>query len=88
MSTIQIRNVPEELSRTLKARASLEGRSLSDYLLGELREIADRLRSYGVRVRHAIDATDGAGDTSTADVLTEASRQADKDLWFVQSHLD
>lgn len=42
MSTIQIRNVPEELSRTLKARASLEGRSLSDYLLGELREIADR----------------------------------------------
>ena len=25
---------------------------------------------------------------ATADVLTEASRQADKDLWFVQSHLD
>ena len=53
-----------------------------------VREIADRLRSYGARVRHAIDATNGAGDASTADVLTEASRQADKDLWFVQSHLD
>ena len=27
------------------------------------------------------------GET-VADVLTEASRQADKDLWFLQSHLD
>ena len=33
-----------------------------------VREIADRLRSYGVRVRHAIDATDGlvAVDTMPA----------------------
>ena len=53
-----------------------------------LREITDRFRSYGERVRAAIDTTDDAGDASTADVLTEASRQADKDLWFLQSHLD
>ena len=42
MPTVQIRNVPEETSRALKAKAALEGRSLSDYLLGELRRIADR----------------------------------------------
>ena len=42
MSTIQVRNVPDELSRTLKAKAALEGRSLSDYLLGELQRIAER----------------------------------------------
>lgn len=41
-TTIQIRNVPEDVSRTLKARASQEGRSLSDYLLDELTEIARR----------------------------------------------
>ena len=42
MSTIQVRNVPEETSRALKAKAALEGRSLSDYLLGELQQIAER----------------------------------------------
>lgn len=39
---IQVRNVPEALHRSLKARAANAGMSLSDYLLGELREIADR----------------------------------------------
>lgn len=39
---IQMRNVPDELHRTLKARAALEGKSLSDYLISEIRLIADR----------------------------------------------
>jgi len=39
---IQVRNVPEVLHRTLKARAATAGMSLSDYLLVELREIAER----------------------------------------------
>jgi antitoxin FitA len=41
-SVIQIRNVPEALHRSLKARAAKAGMSLSDYLLGELKEIACR----------------------------------------------
>jgi antitoxin FitA len=39
---VQVRNVPETLHRSLKSRAALAGMSLSDYLLGELREIAER----------------------------------------------
>jgi len=39
---IQIRNVPETLHRSLKARAALEGRSLSEYLLAELKRTAER----------------------------------------------
>lgn len=39
---IQLRHVPDELHRTLKARAALEGLSLSDYLLREVRRIAER----------------------------------------------
>jgi plasmid stability protein len=39
---IQIRNVPDDLHRTLKARAAMAGQSLSDYLLGELRGLAER----------------------------------------------
>jgi len=37
-----VRNVPDTLHRSLKARAATAGMSLSDYLLGELREIAER----------------------------------------------
>ena len=39
---IQLRNVPEALHRSLKARAALAGMSLSDYLLAEIKEIAER----------------------------------------------
>jgi plasmid stability protein len=39
---IQIRNVPEDLHRTLKARAARMGMSLSDYLLSEVEHIAER----------------------------------------------
>jgi plasmid stability protein len=39
---IQLRNVPDALHRSLKARAALAGMSLSDYLLAEIKEIAER----------------------------------------------
>lgn len=42
MTTIQVCNVSDETSRALKAKAALEGRSLSDYLLRELDRIAAR----------------------------------------------
>jgi antitoxin FitA len=38
---IQIRNVPDSLHRRLKARAALAGMSLSDYLLKEIRTVAE-----------------------------------------------
>jgi len=39
---IQLRNVPDGLHRSLKARAAMSGMSLSDYLIAEIREIAER----------------------------------------------
>jgi len=39
---IQLRNVPDALHRRLKARAAMEGMSLSDYLISEIKEIAER----------------------------------------------
>jgi len=39
---IQLRNVPDALHRKLKARAALEGLSLSDYLIAEVRRSAER----------------------------------------------
>ena len=43
MSTmIQIRNVPDALHRKLKSRAALAGMSLSDYLLQQIRQVAEQ----------------------------------------------
>ena len=55
---VQIRNVPPELHRKLKARAAIEGLSMSEFVMRELRkaldrptrqEILDRLRARPVR---------------------------------------
>ena len=42
MKMLQIRNVPDELHRRLKARAALEGTSLSEFALAELRRSLER----------------------------------------------
>ena len=39
---IQIRNVPDEVHKALKIRATKEGMSLSDFLLRELTNVAER----------------------------------------------
>ena len=49
--------------------------------------VADRLAIYGAALRAAIDTATSHGDADTADLFTGFSREADKDLWFVESHL-
>lgn len=39
---IQLRNVPDALHRKLKTRAAMAGMSLSDYLVAEIKEMAER----------------------------------------------
>jgi plasmid stability protein len=39
---IQIRSVPVDLHRRLKARAAIEGMSMSDFVLREIRKALDR----------------------------------------------
>lgn len=55
---VQIRNVPPEIHRRLKARAAMEGLTMSDFVLREVRkalerpsrqEVLDRLASPPVR---------------------------------------
>jgi hypothetical protein len=42
MKMIQVRNVPEELHRSLKERAAREGTTMSDLILNELPRLAGR----------------------------------------------
>jgi starvation-inducible DNA-binding protein len=45
------------------------------------------LASFGKAVRAAIGQADELGDADTADIFTEISRGIDKDLWFVEAHI-
>ncbi len=51
---IQLRHVPDEIHRKLKAQAALEGLSLSDYLLREVRRVAERPTLEELRQRLAL----------------------------------
>lgn len=42
MPNLQVRNVPAELHRALKAKAAMEGASLSEFVLAELEKVARR----------------------------------------------
>ncbi len=64
---IQLRNVPDDLHRRLKARAALEGLSLSDYLIVEARRAAERptLQELEARI-HAREAVNLKTPTARA----------------------
>ncbi len=75
------------------AQAAVKGSNLPAYPLNlteekaVLQAVADRLAAFGKLARAAIDAADEAGDKDTADLFTGVSRQIDKDLRFVEAHL-
>ena len=52
-----------------------------------LKALADRYGRFGASTRAAIDTAMGINDTDTADLFTEISRAIDKDLWFLEAHL-
>jgi hypothetical protein len=56
---VRIRDMPEALHRRLKSRAALAGMSLSDYLLNEIRALAERptLDEFRQRLRSRSRAT-------------------------------
>ncbi len=51
-----------------------------------LKALIDRYALYTTNVRNSIDVADGHHDKSTADIFTEISRTADKQLWFLEAH--
>ncbi|HVR05780.1 MAG TPA: hypothetical protein VMS02_07040 [Solirubrobacteraceae bacterium] len=62
MKTIQVRNVPDEVHRTLRARAAASGVSLSDYALEELERVARRPTVADLLTRAAQRAGGASGE--------------------------
>lgn len=52
-----------------------------------LEALVSRFAELGKTTRAAIDAATGFGDADTADLFTGISRGLDKNLWFLESHL-
>ncbi len=55
--------------------------------LDHVRALSARYAVLANYTREAIDLCDEAGDADTADLLTDASRDLDKWLWFLEAHL-
>lgn len=53
-----------------------------------LSALVERVAATAKAVREAIDTADEAGDADTADIFTAYSRDLDKHLWFIRSHLE
>ncbi|MBI3360277.1 MAG: DNA starvation/stationary phase protection protein Dps [Chloroflexi bacterium] len=52
-----------------------------------VKALVDRWAAYAASTRAAIDASDDAGDATTADLFTQISGAIDKDLWFLEAHI-
>jgi starvation-inducible DNA-binding protein len=52
-----------------------------------LKALIERFALVANTVRADIDQTAEAGDADTADILTEVSRGLDKQLWFLEAHI-
>lgn len=55
--------------------------------LAHVRALADRYAALARQARAGIDAAAEAGDADTADILTGVSKNLDKALWMLESHL-
>jgi plasmid stability protein len=73
--TVQIRDVPDDIHRTLRARAAAAGVSLSAYLLAELTRVAERPPVADVLARAAARH----GGASTADIVAAVRAGRDRD---------
>ena len=76
------------------SQAIIAATSLAPYPT-DIRKVPDHLQALGERyaktakaAREGIDKADEAGDADSADILTGYSRDLDKFLWFIKSHLE
>lgn len=77
MSSLQVRNVPDDVLRVLKSRAANAGQSLSEYVLAELTASADRPSieelTERIRLRGAVEPRTPAADILASGRKTDAA---------------
>lgn len=79
MAHIQIRNVPEDVHRTLKERAAKSGMSLSEYLRAEVTELA-RLPTLEELTERVRKRSRVRLEPSAAELIREAREERERQL--------
>ncbi|KAA2212291.1 DNA starvation/stationary phase protection protein Dps [Teichococcus oryzae] len=86
---VQLGGTPSGTSQLVAEKSRLAPYSQETvHTMDHVRELADRFASLAKTVREGISSTDDAGDADTADLLTGLSRDLDKKLWMLESHLE
>ena len=85
---VQLGGVAHGTARIVAKTSSVPEYDL-DAVKGEdhVRALVDRLSALANASREAIDEADKLGDKATSDIFTEIVRATDKDLWFVEAHI-
>jgi starvation-inducible DNA-binding protein len=85
---VQLGGVANGTARQAAANSSIKEYDLHS-VQGEehVKALVQRLGTLANAARKAIDDTGKVGDQATADLFTEVTRGADKDLWFLEAHL-
>jgi len=85
---VQLGGVAHGTARIAASTSSIPEYDL-DAVKGEehVRALVDRLSKLANASREAIDEADKLGDTATSDIFTEIVRATDKDLWFLEAHI-
>jgi starvation-inducible DNA-binding protein len=83
----QLGGTPNGLARQIAARSKMPPMPESvSRGVDCVDAVAQTLAAYGASVRRDIERATALGDADTADLLTEISRDADKNLWLVEAH--
>ena len=85
---IQLGGTARGTATEVAAHSKLAPYPVNTYAVADhLAALIDRYAAFANAVRENIDDTDEAGDAGTADLLTEVSRGIDKQLWFLEAHV-
>jgi starvation-inducible DNA-binding protein len=75
-------------TQTVAAMSKLPPYPTDTYAIADhLAALIDRFGAYANNLHDSIDQADEAGDADAADIFTEVSRGIDKQLWFLEAHV-
>ena len=85
---VQLGGVAHGAARIVAKTSSIPEYDL-DAVKGEdhVRALVDRLSTLANASREAIDEADKLADKATSDIFAEIVRAADKELWFLEAHI-